>query len=139
MIETFSVLTITLTRAFAIYIIATSFAGLTDPKRWAGMVADMQASPGLTHILGLVTFVIGLALVVLHSLWTDTLAILVSLIAWAALVEGAILLAAPVALLKLAAALVEPPRRARAFALIGLVAGAFLLGLGLVARANAGV
>jgi hypothetical protein len=136
MIETLTVLTLTLAKAFGVYIILVSLVGLFDPARWAAIVADLQRSPALTYIAGITTFALGLALLIVHPFWTDPLAIIITVFGWVALLEGVILTAAPDGFLKLGAALVASPRRARAWAVIGLVTGAALLGLGLMARAQ---
>ena len=52
-------------------------------------------NPLLAYLSGVITFVIGAALVGLHDRWNDFLSGFVSLIGWAALIEGVLLLALP--------------------------------------------
>src|SRR3546814_17690124 len=51
--------------------------------------------------LGFPVFAVGAALVLIHSIWRDPLSIIVSVIGYAALVEGALLLAVPGLLIKI--------------------------------------
>ncbi len=138
MIETFSILTLTLARALGVYMIAASLGGLVAPRRWAAVLADYERSPGLVLLAAMFAFIVGLVLVSLHNLWTDPLAIVVSLIGWAALVEGIALLAVPGPFIRLGAALVRPGA-SRVFAIVTLVLGVLLLIAGLLGRATTGL
>jgi hypothetical protein len=137
MIETFSTLTLTLAKIIAIYLIAVGLMGLRSPSRWKRVIEDMQGSPGLIYVTALMVFFLSITLITLHSLWTDPLAIVVSLIGWAGLVESLLLLAVPDALMRLGVSLVTPSR-SKLWAAIALVLGVLLLLAAVFGRATAG-
>jgi uncharacterized membrane protein len=136
MIITFSVLTLTLAKAYGIYMIAIGFSGLTAPERWRMMMEDFQESPGLTYLAAVLVLGFGLAMVILHDLWTDPLAIVVSLFGWVLLLKGVLLMAAPDGLLRLGVATVATPDRTRAWAVVAVIFGAMLLTAGVLGRAS---
>ena len=136
MIITFSVLTLTLAKAYGIYMIAIGLSGLIAPDRWRVVLEDFQKSPGLTYLTAVLVVGFGLAMVMLHSLWTDPLAIVVSLFGWVALLKGVLLMAAPDRLLRLGAATVATPERTRTWAVFAVILGAALLTAGMLGRAS---
>ena len=136
MILTFSVLTRTLAKAYGLYILVTGLSGLAMPLRWKAVIEDYQRSPALTYLTAVIVLGLGLTLVSVHSLWTDPLAIVVSLIGWIVLVEGLAMAAFPDGLMKFGAATVATPGRTRAWAIAAVIAGAALLIAGLVGRAD---
>ena len=136
MIITFSVLTLTLAKAYGVYMIAIGLSGLTAPDRWRMMMEDFQKSPGLTYLTAVLVFGFGLAMVILHGLWTDPLAIVVSLFGWVALLKGVLLMAAPDGLLRLGVATVATPARTRTWAVFAVILGVALLTAGVLGRAG---
>jgi len=138
MIETFSVLTLTLAKVIGLYLIVVGLVGLRAPTRWTRVLEDMRGSPGLVYITAVVTFFAGIALVTIHSLWTDPLAIVISLVGWLVLVESLLLFAVPDAFLRLGVSLVGP-RSSPVWAAVSLVLGVLLLIAALLGRATAGV
>jgi hypothetical protein len=135
-IITFSVLTLTLAKAYGIYMIAIGLSGLTAPDRWRMVMEDFQKSPGLTYLAAALVLGFGLAMVVLHGLWTDPLAIIVSLFGWVLLLKGVLLMAAPDGLLRLGVATVATPDRTRTWAVVAVILGAALLTAGVLGRAS---
>ena len=136
MIVTFSVLTLQLAKAFGVYVLVTGLSGLAAPARWKAVMEDFQRSPGLVYLTAVIVLGVGLVLVLAHSLWTDPLAIIVSLFGWIALIEGVALKAASEGLLALGAATVATPGRTRACAIMAVILGAALLAAGLFGRAD---
>jgi len=138
MIETFSVLTLTLAKVIGLYLIVVGLVGLRAPTRWTRVLEDMRGSPGLVYITAVGPFFAGIALVTIHSLWTDPLAIVISLVGWLVLVESLLLFAVPDAFLRLGVSLVGP-RSSPVWAAVSLVLGVLLLIAALLGRATAGV
>jgi len=97
---------------------------------------DYTRSPGLTYLTAAIVFGLGLVLVTLHNLWTDPLAIIVSLIGWIVLIEGVALMALPEALLKFGAAAVASRNTTRIWAIFALIAGMLLLFAAFTGRAT---
>jgi hypothetical protein len=113
--------------------LASGIGGYIDPSRWRTMFDELDRSPGLVLAMAILAFGFGAVIVSIHNLWTDPLAIVVTLIGWAALVEGIALLAIPQLYLGLARRLVA---FARAWAVFAILLGAFLLAAGLAGRAD---
>lgn len=98
---TSSVLTLQLAQALGLYMILMGLSGLVAPQRWRAMIEDMERSTALVMMMGVMVFAIGVALALSHSILTDPLAIIVTLIGWTALIEGALLIAVPGPLLRI--------------------------------------
>jgi len=139
MFDTLTLLTLTLARGFGVLILAVSLLALVTPGRLSAALADFERSPGLTLLGAITALIMGLVLITLHNLWTDPLAILVSLLCWACLVKGVLLLAAPTGYLKFGAAIAASPSRIRIYGVVALILGAILLAAGLLGRASIGL
>ena len=131
--DTISILTLRLSEAIGLYMIVVGIGGLIAPSRWRAMMDDLERSPGLVMTLGFPVFAIGTALVLIHSIWTDPLAVIVSLIGYAALIEGALLLAIPAPLIRIGR---WSPNFTRAWAAVSIVLGILLFLAGLTGRAT---
>ena len=131
--DTISILTLRLSEAIGLYMIVVGIGGLVSPSRWRDMMDDLDRSPGLVMALGFPVFVVGAALVLIHSIWTDPLAVIVSLIGYVALFEGALLLATPAPLLRIGRLAV---RFTRLWAGISILLGILLFLAGLTGRAT---
>lgn len=135
MITTSTTLTLSLATAMGVYMIAGGLSGLLSRDRWRGILDEFMARPGLTYISGVFVFVIGVAVILAHNLWTDPLAIIVSLIGWVAAIEGLVLIVYPGPLLRWALSFVRPGA-VMAFAIFTIALGAVLVVLGLTGRAG---
>ena len=131
--DTISILTLRLAEAIGLYMIVVGIGGLVSPSRWRAMMDDLDRSPGLVMALGFPVFAVGAALVLIHSIWTDPLAVIVSLIGYVALFEGALLLATPAPLLRIGRLAV---RFTRLWAGISILLGILLFLAGLTGRAT---
>lgn len=137
--DTFSLLTLQLAKAYGLFVIAAGLCGLFAPDRWRLVIDDFRKSPALTYLSAVLVFGLGVALVMAHNLWADPLAVLVSMFGWIALVEGALLMAVPDAFLRLAGATVSTHGRTRTWAVLALVFGVALLVAGILGRATISV
>ncbi|MFT3725859.1 MAG: hypothetical protein QM773_20030 [Hyphomonadaceae bacterium] len=133
MLDTFSLLTIELARAYGAGIVIAALAALLMPARMTTVFADLERSPALVFLSALFAIVLGLVMIVLHSLWTDFPAALVSLLGWAVIAKGIVLLAAPEGIMKLAGAFT--PAHIRLWGVIVLILGAVYLAIGLTGHA----
>ncbi|EQB10158.1 hypothetical protein L288_04265 [Sphingobium quisquiliarum P25] len=131
--DTISVLTLRLAEAIGLYMMVVGIGGLVAPARWRAMMDDLERSPGLVIALGFPVFAVGAALVLIHSIWTDPLAVIVSLIGYIALIEGALLLAVPAPLIRIGRWSLN---FTRAWAAVAIVLGILLFLAGLTGRAT---
>jgi uncharacterized protein YjeT (DUF2065 family) len=132
--DTISLLTLRLAEAMGLYMIVMGIGGLASPQRWRTVMEDLHRSPALVVTLGFAIFAVGVTLVMIHSRWTDPLAILVSTIGYVVLIEGALLLAVPGPLIRIGSGSVV---FTRAWAVFSLLLGILLFLAGLTGRATA--
>ncbi len=92
MVETLSVTQI-LALFIGLYMVAAGVGLLTDKNAYATVIDDLRENPTLGYVTSVLVFVLGAAIVSVHNLWTDPLAVVVSLVGWGALVEGVLMLA----------------------------------------------
>ncbi len=131
--DTISVLTLRLAEIIGLYMIVIGLGGLASPQRWRAIMDDLNRSPGLVVALGFAVFAVGATLVLVHSVWTDPLSVIVSLIGYIALIEGATLLAVPGPLIRIGH---WSTGFIRTWALIALILGLLLFLAGLTGRAT---
>lgn len=129
--ETELPLTLDLLVAFGLYCLAAGIGGVLAPERWIGMLDDL-GRPAVSYIAGFAVFAIGVAIILAHNLWTDPLAVLVSLLGWGAAIEGLILIAWPAPLLAIARSFLGSTRL---WAFVSVFIGAVLIAIGMTARA----
>src|SRR4249919_2654921 len=115
------------------YEFAAGIAGLTGRISWPALLDEFERSPALTFITGFMVYILGAVLILVHNIWTDVPAIIVSLIGWIATAEGILIMIAPVPLLALSRPLV---RSQRAISLFAVLFGIVLILLGLTGRAD---
>ena len=84
----------TLALLIGLYMLAGGVALLTDRENYSKIIDEFRSSAALTFIAGILVFMIGGVIVALHNVWTTPIRIVVSLIGWAALIEGVLLIAA---------------------------------------------
>ena len=92
MLEMFT-LTQTLAILLGLYMISAGVGLLTDSTGFAGMIEEFKASMTMTYLTAIMAFAIGGTFVAIHNLWATSLEIIISLIGWAALIEGVLMLA----------------------------------------------
>ena len=134
--DTFAVLTIQLARIYGIIALTAALAALLAPKRMSLVIADFERSPAAAFLGALSALILGLIMVVMHNLWTDIAAILVSLFGWIVLIKGILLLAVPDGLLRFAAAAASSPARIRLWGVVALVLAIVFLMIGLASHAT---
>ncbi len=125
--------TLMLATLLGAYLVAGGIGGFVYGHRWREVLDDFERSPALVLVTGAIAFVTGGAVVAVHNLWTDPVAVIVTLFGWASLIEGFVILAAHDWWLRLARPLIGRPQ---IWAAITLVLGAFLLAAGLFGRAD---
>ena len=138
MLDTVSVLTLQLARAYGVGLLVLALTMIAGPSRFGAAIADFEKSPGLTFLGAVLALAMGIAAVCVHNLWTDPAAILVSLVGWMVLAKGVLVLAAPEGVMKLAAAIASTPQRVRTWGVIMLILAAVFLVPGVEGRAAVG-
>lgn len=135
MIAVTTVLTLHLAKAIGVYAIAAGLGGVLAPRRWMEIVDGLRRDQALIYVTGVLCFAIGTAILLVHNVWTDPLAIVITLLGWVVAIEGLLLLVLPEPLLRFASGLVLPGPT-RVFSVIALVFGVALVIAGLLGRAG---
>ncbi|MCH9807612.1 MAG: DUF2065 domain-containing protein [Alphaproteobacteria bacterium] len=130
-------LTYALALAIGAYMLAAGLGGIADRSRWEAILAELTDRPGLSFIAGIVTFALGVTIILIHNDWSGLLAGFVSLVGWVAALEGLVLIAFPKPLYDLANKLVQPSLMS-AFMALTVALGALLILLGLSGAMGAG-
>ena len=121
-------LTLHLLGAIGLYMVAIGAGAILAPERWQKLAAEMESSPGLTIVMGLLAFAIGVALLGVHHGLADPPQIVVTAIGAIAALEGLLILAVPRAMSAFGAPFLARPR-AWAIATVALGLAFILAGL----------
>lgn len=81
--------------AFGLYSMAAGFGMAMSADRFRQMFEEMERSPALNFVIGLLVFAIGVTILLIHPSSTRWPDILVAIMGWGAAVEGLLFLAAP--------------------------------------------
>lgn len=86
-------LTQTLGLILAVYMTAAGIGLLTDSKGYSEVIDDFLNNNALVYIGAIVAFAMGATIIAIHNLWGSPLQFIVSLVGWAAAIEGVLMLA----------------------------------------------
>lgn len=126
-------LTLNLLVVMGLYELVAGLAGLTGQINWRAILDEFDRSPTLTFMTGLMVYVIGAVVMLVHRIWTDPLAIIVSAIGLVAAVEGLLIMLVPGPLFAFSRRVVG---NQKLISLLAAVFGLLLIGLGLIGRAD---
>ena len=66
---------------------------------YRGVAENIRSSPALLYVIGMLRLLAGLTIVLVYNVWVANWRVLITLIGWIAIVRGALILAAPDAVL----------------------------------------
>jgi hypothetical protein len=66
---------------------------------YGGVAESVRNSPGLLYMMGMLRLLAGLAIVLVHNVWTWDWRVIITLMGWIALLRGVLILAAPEAVI----------------------------------------
>ena len=96
-----AILTIIIGKIIAPYLLVTGIGFFLSRKFFEKMIKDADKSDSvLINLSGMVHFLIGIAIVTNHFLWSNLLEIIISILGFAFLLKGAFLIALPSLTLK---------------------------------------
>lgn len=113
---------------FGLYLLAAGIGLLLDGDEYQAMLDEFYENPALGYIGAILVFVLGAVVVRLHNDWSSFTAGLVSLVGWAMLIEGVLLLAIRRQFLGFFAKLNLSSKVYNLFGLFAALGGASLIG-----------
>jgi hypothetical protein len=126
MIETLSTTQI-LGVIIGLYMVAAGIGLLTGRGSYATVIDELRDNTALGYLTSVFVFVLGAVIVAVHNHWTGPVAIVVSLVGWAALIEGVLMLAIRRPLLGLVRVVPFTAAMMMPFGIASIVFGALLL------------
>lgn len=85
-------MTVILAQILGGYMLVAGTAILIDRTLINRLLISLQDNLAAIFIMGLIALLMGLAIAALHTRWDNPLAIIVTIIGWAAIIEGALIL-----------------------------------------------
>lgn len=92
---------ILLARFIGPYIIVIGIGLLLNLKYYQRVMEGFFKDPALVYITGLITFVVGLAVVLFHNIWAMDWRVIITLLGWNVLIKGIVLVVFPAAAAKI--------------------------------------
>ncbi|MBN2453881.1 MAG: hypothetical protein JXB40_06475 [Candidatus Omnitrophica bacterium] len=77
------------------YIVLIGLGLLFNTKVYMNVMDDCFKNAALVYVMGLLTFVAGLAIVIFHNIWVRDWRVLITLFGWIALIKGVWLVVLP--------------------------------------------
>ena len=113
--------------AFGLYMIAAGIGLLSEGDNYNQILSEFKDNAALGYIAGIMAFALGVVIVRLHNDWSSVVAGVVSLIGWAALVEGVLMLAFRRTFLGVFAGINFSSAVTRGFGIVCIALGAWLV------------
>jgi uncharacterized protein YjeT (DUF2065 family) len=117
----------TIAALYGLYLVAAGIGLMRDPGLADRIMRALLDSPVLAYLTGILAFGLGGTVVAIHNQWTGVVPIVVSLLGWAALIEGVLMLAMPGAFIGFFARLNFTNSFVRAISMAAILCGAILL------------
>lgn len=124
-------ISIFLAKVVGVYFIIMGLLALTSQKGVMNMVDQLKDKANFL-VLGFVTTLIGLLMVVSHSVWTTPHQIAISLIGWVSFIKGLIILFFPTKFFDEFIEMINKPALYSAFGVAALLVGFWLVYYGFI-------
>lgn len=100
-------------------------AFLVSQKHYADLFRILYKRPGVLFLAALIELTVGLVLVINHNVWDSFAAVVVSIMGWGGILEGALILIWTKPYMRMALRLISPPLIMFG-SILGLLVGAYL-------------
>ena len=125
--------TLFIARMFGLYIIIMGTILLCRRNIFIKFMEDFSKNYAVSFLTGIITLIIGLAIVLTHNIWVMNWTVIITLVGWAALIKGVWFLAFPDSISKFASFYSEAKVFGVIHAIIALLFGAYLTYMGFFA------
>lgn len=109
------------------YLLCFGLLVLIRRERMRALVSDILAQPGLFFLLALITFVLGLLIVVTHNVWIRAWPVLITVLGWLMVIASLLRLFFMDEARGWGRAFMKEPMRITVAAVVSLIIGLFLL------------
>jgi hypothetical protein len=116
-------------RVFGLYFVAAGLGIMTNLVNVEKMLAEIQDSPMIRFMAGILAFISGVVILSMHNDWSTWQASFVTVFGWAALIKGLLIMALPGITLSMMSAMTKPAFM-RLWSLLVIVMGAVMLWFG---------
>ena len=123
---------------FGVYVLVISFSLILNQRRFVNMMTDFIESPPLLFLTGVLVLMGGISVICFHNVWTLDWRGALTLIGWIAAIEGALMIAVPDPLTRLAKAILNKPSIIFILAIVYLAIGVFFIASAVIQLGNMG-
>ena len=109
------------------YMLAFGLLMLIRQQQMKSVLTEIIGHKGVFFIMALMTFILGLMIVVSHNSWVNDWTVSITIFGWFVLIGGLMRLFFLDEVLKMAKSLVKEPMKMKVFAVFCLIFGAYLL------------
>ena len=88
-----------LAKIFGLTYLIVGLGILLNKDRYRDMLNEFLKQKALLYLSGVLALIVGLVIVLYHNVWEASWVVIITIIGWAALIKGIVLLLAPQALL----------------------------------------
>jgi uncharacterized protein YjeT (DUF2065 family) len=117
----------TIAALYGLYLVAAGIGLARDPGLANRIMRVLLDEPAISYLTGILALALGGTIVAVHNQWTGVVPVIVSLLGWAVLLEGVLMLAMPGAFIRFFARLNFTDAFVRAASLAAILCGAILL------------
>ena len=107
-------------KILAIYLLAVGVGMLNGNINIKNLYSSFEKSEGLLIISGFICIVLGFLLVQYHNIWVKDWTVLVTIVAWATLIKGVLLIAFPNTVMSIGQNFYKNNSRALSFVVLAL-------------------
>ncbi|XKT74778.1 MAG: hypothetical protein ACJKTH_01680 [Patescibacteria group bacterium UBA2163] len=126
-------ITLLIAKIFGVYALVGGLSGLLYPARMQKALSEATRSYLLPYFDGALALIIGLLIVISHNVWGTFTEIIISLIGWIAIIEGAALFLLPHNTIVGFAKIFSSREVTMGWSVLAIVLGAFLTYVGFIA------
>ncbi|MHC4196875.1 MAG: hypothetical protein ACYSRP_03050 [Planctomycetota bacterium] len=88
-------LSILVAKIAAVFYISVGIGALSGTLKLTKIIEDFETSAGLTYMTGTMVLILGMLLVAYHNIWVKDWTVLITVIGWAMLLKGVLLITYP--------------------------------------------
>ena len=118
---------------FGLIYTALGIGMFINTKFYKPFLKEYKGNPAMTMLTGIITFVLGFAIVSNHNTWSSDIGVvMITILGWLSLIEGFLILAFPNTMIKIVGKIAPFSKHMKIWSLIIFILGLILLYLGCV-------